>query len=82
MDVPGKYRLDSFGDYTKNPKVKDMFRRVLCSHDADGDQDFTGLLEELSRLKEVTSAPSDTVRGVYEVIMRGSWGEDDWHSIR
>ncbi|CEL05721.1 hypothetical protein ASPCAL06837 [Aspergillus calidoustus] len=85
-DVSGKYRLDSFGNYTNNCKVKEMFRRVLCSQGVDGkrdgDRDFTALLAELSRLKAEASVPSDTVCGVYELIMRGSWSGRDWRSIR
>ncbi|KAL3440459.1 hypothetical protein BJX65DRAFT_314757 [Aspergillus insuetus] len=85
-DVPGKYRLDSFADYRDNHKVKEMFQRALCNHDGggntDGDRDSTALLAELSRLQGETDVSSDTVRGIYELIMRGSWGSRVWRSIR
>ncbi|KAL2817700.1 hypothetical protein BDW59DRAFT_165856 [Aspergillus cavernicola] len=77
-DHSGRYVLASHDDYTHNPKVKQMFQRVMSSRRGD----WVTLLSKLSSLPKETSISPNIVRGIYKAIMEGSQNDQDWQTIR
>ncbi|KAL4812116.1 hypothetical protein BDW67DRAFT_193992 [Aspergillus spinulosporus] len=78
-DFPcGRYVLGSYEEYLQNPKVKQMFQRVLSSRNVT----YATLLSKLSWLQGQNGTSQDSAYQIYKAILEGSWTKQDWRIIR
>lgn len=74
-----KYDLAKFEDYSRNPKVKELFKKVL-SKQAPG---WQAALSELSRIKNIGVRNSNPPVDIYKYLATSSLTQrEDWEVIR
>lgn len=73
-----KYDLACLDDYSHNPKVKQLFQKVLSTQVPD----WESTLFELSRIKKHGFPVSHSPVDIYRYLMKGSYTEHDWGIIR
>lgn len=74
----GKHVLGSYKQYLQNPKVKQMFQKVLSCRN----EDYAAFFSKLSWLRGQNGISQDSVCRIYKEIVEGSWSEQDWETIR
>ncbi|KAL4901867.1 hypothetical protein BDW74DRAFT_181308 [Aspergillus multicolor] len=76
--LDNKHVLASHVEYALNPKVEQLFRRVLNSDGAD----WATCLSELSRLQNELTVSQESLNEIYRNIMEGSQDDHGWRTIR
>ncbi|RDW74654.1 uncharacterized protein DSM5745_07316 [Aspergillus mulundensis] len=76
--LDNKHVLASHVEYALNPKVEQLFRRVLNSDGAD----WATCLSKLSRLQKELTVSQEFLNEIYRNIMEGSQDDHGWRTIR